>query len=152
MSFDCAAEYESQIDRGLRLSGDGRLHFMRERVRLMRARLGRTPRRILDFGCGLGDTTAHLAEVFPEAELVGVDTSASALEHARAHTDPERARFVHLGDFKPRGEFDLSYVNGVFHHIALAERLPAAQTLHAALEPSGQLAFFENKNRRFFFS
>jgi SAM-dependent methyltransferase len=32
------------------------------------------PKRILDFGCEIGDTTKMLSELFPEAEVVGFDT------------------------------------------------------------------------------
>jgi 2-polyprenyl-3-methyl-5-hydroxy-6-metoxy-1,4-benzoquinol methylase len=41
------------------------------------------PRRILDVACGAGYGSARLAEALPEAEVVGVDLDARAVEQAR---------------------------------------------------------------------
>ena len=38
------------------------------------------PKRILDFGCGIGDTTKHLAAVFAEAEVIGVGEADKAVD------------------------------------------------------------------------
>lgn len=40
------------------------------------------PRRILDYGCGLGDALDRLARHFQVAEAIGVDVSATAIESA----------------------------------------------------------------------
>src|SRR5712671_6460969 len=39
--------------------------------------------RILDAGCGTGEATARLAELFPRATIVGVDVIDTSLERAR---------------------------------------------------------------------
>lgn len=144
--FDRSREYEEMLDRGLRLSGENREFFMVGRVRDLCARLpeGFRPRRILDFGCGIGDTSIHLAEVFPDAEVVGIDTAENAVEHARrAHGGP-RVRFERVRDFEAEGAFDLCYTNGVFHHIPPADRLDAARIVLRALAPGGRFALMEN--------
>jgi S-adenosylmethionine-diacylgycerolhomoserine-N-methlytransferase len=41
------------------------------------------PRRILEIGCGTGRNLAELAQVFPHAEIVGLDLSAEMLRKAR---------------------------------------------------------------------
>src|SRR5262245_63677532 len=98
--FDQSAEYDAMLDRGLSLSGESRAFFMVGRVRDLRARLpaGFEPRRVLDFGCGIGDTAAHLAQVFPGAHVLGVDTARNAIEHARRLHGSERVRFAHVRD------------------------------------------------------
>src|SRR5216684_6414289 len=67
------------------------------------------PRSVLDVGCGTGEITARLGELFPQASLTGIDLEESHLERAR-HRYP-RARFekgdalaLHFGD----GQFDLA--------------------------------------------
>ena len=40
-------------------------------------------RRILEMGCSTGHFTSALADVYPDAEITGVDLSRSGLEHAR---------------------------------------------------------------------
>jgi SAM-dependent methyltransferase len=144
--FDLTQEYDEMLHRGVKLSGETREFFMRGRVADLEAELAarEAPRRILDLGCGLGHTSAHLASVFGGADVLGLDTSTEALEHAASHYGGERVRFCHLDEFDPGGDFDLCYVNGVFHHIAPDERPAAVRTVLASLSPGGLFAFFEN--------
>ena len=144
--FDLAGEYDDMVDRGLRLSGEDRHYFVRGRIEELRRQLGPTgqPRRILDFGCGIGDTSRALASCFGNAEVLGVDTAERALQHAtRTHGSP-RICFEPLAGFVAHEAFDLCYVNGVFHHIHPADRAEAVARIRRALAPGGVLAFFEN--------
>jgi SAM-dependent methyltransferase len=144
--FDRSAEYDAMLERGLSLSGESRAYFMVGRVRDLRAQLPRDfePRRVLDFGCGIGDTAAHLAQVFPQARVLGVDTAPNAIEHARRLHGGARVRFALARDLAGEGPFDLCYANGVFHHIAPADRASVARTLHDLLAPRGRFALAEN--------
>lgn len=54
----------------------------------------KSPRRILEIGCGTGRCTVQLAKKFPDAEVVGVDLSPVPSIHDR----PENVKFVQ-GDF-----------------------------------------------------
>ncbi len=47
-------------------------------------RIPGAPRRILDLGCGPGNSTAVLRERWPEAELAGLDSSPEMIAQARA--------------------------------------------------------------------
>jgi SAM-dependent methyltransferase len=142
--FEHSDEYTAMLERGLRVSGESRDYFIEGRVRSLCALLDAPPRRILDFGCGTGETCAHLARVFPQAEVTGVDAAAGALDHARrAHAGP-RIRFESLDRFAAEGEYDLCYSNGVFHHIAPGDREASARLIHRALAPGGRFALMEN--------
>ena len=143
--FDLAAEYEDLLNRGISLSGEDRLFFVRGRVGDLATQLPRHDvRRILDFGCGIGDTSRHLAEVFPRAEVLGVDNAEKALAWARERHGSARVGFASLDTFAERSGFDLCYVNGVFHHIVPERRPEVARRLLEALRPGGRLALFEN--------
>jgi SAM-dependent methyltransferase len=143
--FDLAAEYDSMLGEGLRLSGEGRLFFVQGRIRDLVQQLGSArPRRILDFGCGIGDTSAALAEALPGAEVLGVDNAERALAHAASHHADPRIRFEPLDAFRADASFDLCYVNGVFHHIRPEARAEALGRIRDALVPGGRLALFEN--------
>jgi SAM-dependent methyltransferase len=144
--FDRSREYDDELNRGLRMSGEDKHYYLHGRVRHLVAELGAgpPPRRILDFGCGFGDASQHLAATFPDAEVVGIDTAEKAIEHARATHGSDRVRFEPLRGFDARERFDLCYVNGVFHHIPPADRVGAVEMVWKALVPGGRFALFEN--------
>lgn len=52
------------------------------------ARTGRTPRHILEVGCGTGSNLPALCRTFPAATIVGLDLSADMLEKARKKVSP----------------------------------------------------------------
>ncbi len=144
--FDLSEAYDVQLARGLQLSGEDKNFFIAGRVRELQRRLpqGFTPHRILDFGCGTGDTTRHLAGAFPEAEVFGLDTAEKVLAHAQQTHGSPKISFGLIRDFKPAEAFDLCYVNGVFHHIHPQRRLEAAAWIRGALQGGAYLALFEN--------
>jgi SAM-dependent methyltransferase len=145
--FDLSGEYESMLNQGIRLSGESMTFFLNGRLSLLRDRISGpgTVSRILDFGCGLGHTSKRLAGMFPGAEIIGADTSLKALEAAQEHNGQPGIRFVSVRELSGgAGGFDLCYVNGVFHHIAPAERAETLQIIRKNLRPGGRLALFEN--------
>lgn len=52
------------------------------------------PAQVVDLGCGNGPTTLALADRWPGARVVGVDSSAAMLDRARARDDAGRVRWV----------------------------------------------------------
>ncbi|MBI3697296.1 MAG: class I SAM-dependent methyltransferase [Acidobacteria bacterium] len=86
----------------------------------------------------------HLAQAFPDAELVGVDTAENALAWAQAKHGSPRVWFRLVEDLSRSGTFDLCYTNGVFHHIPPDERLEALRRICEALAGGGYFALFEN--------
>jgi SAM-dependent methyltransferase len=144
--FDRGEEYEEMLNRGLRLSGETPDYFMRGRVADLVRRLPPVarPTRILDFGCGIGDTTAHLGRAFSGAKVTGVDTAESALECAIERHASDLVEFSPLTEYRPDGTYDLAYANGVVHHIPLEQRDAAMRTVLDSLRPGGLFALFEN--------
>jgi SAM-dependent methyltransferase len=148
--FDAyAASYDDDLARGLAISGEDKAYYAHGRIRWMGRRLAemgeRTPaRRILDFGCGDGASVPLLRALPGVEEVLGVDVSSALLAVARArHCGPGIA-FATLAVRPPTGGFDLAFTNGVFHHIAPAERGPALDQVRDALRPGGWLALWEN--------
>ena len=145
--LDLTDQYESMLNQGIRLSGEGMLFFLEGRLRLLRKRAPEMGRvcRVLDFGCGLGHAAAHLREMFPSAEIIGADASDSALAAARRTNGGSGIRFISIEELESEsGKYDVCYVNGVFHHIPVAERCAALGLIHRVLRPDGTLALFEN--------
>ena len=145
--FDLTEHYTEMLEKGIRLSGEDQHFFIRGRLndltRFLASRDSR-PRRILDFGCGLGHTTAEFSKLYPDATVVGIDTAAQAIEFGRTHHGSSRTSFEVLERFVPDESFDLCYCNGVFHHIPLNERDGAMGVVYRSLVPGGRFALFEN--------
>lgn len=148
--FDAhAARYEQELARGLDATGEGREYFAEGRMRWLAARLRRrgvrVPGTVLDFGCGLGSSTPLFFHHLAARHVVGVDVSEGLLERARATyaADP-RVRFVTIEAHDAPASADLAFVNGVFHHIPIAERARALAYVRRALRPGGWFAFWEN--------
>jgi trans-aconitate 2-methyltransferase len=77
------------------------------------------PRVVVDLGCGDGSVTATLAQRWPDAHVVGVDSSPSMLQAARAHAVPGRLDFVagDLRDWRPDGPVDVLVSNAALHWV-----------------------------------
>ena len=113
----------------------------------------RTPR-ILDAGCGTGEGSSRLAELFPEAQILGVDIVDPHLEfaHARYASLAPRLSFEHQSIFElkaPDHTFDLTVCRHVLHSIPHADRVLAelvrvtrrGEFLHLIPEDYGMLHF-----------
>lgn len=144
--FDLAEEYDEMLYRGLSLSGEDKHFFIRGRVQSLYGQLPPDfrPRRILDFGCGIGDTIDYLAKLFPSAHVVGVDVSEKALAYAERRYRSPHVSFIHVQALEATEVFDLCYTNGVFHHIPPEERPAVVETIYRALIRGGYFALFEN--------
>ena len=100
---------------------------------------------MLDFGCGLGNSTPLFLDVLGARQVVGVDVSEGLLDRAReAFAAEPRARFATIDAHDAPASADLAFVNGVFHHIPPADRAGALRYVRRTLRPGGLFAFWEN--------
>jgi ubiquinone/menaquinone biosynthesis C-methylase UbiE len=111
--------------------------------RALRVRPPRPGERVLDVGCGFGDTTVRIAElVGPRGEAVGVDASARFIEAAGREARESaiaNARFL-VADVQSApldGGFDLVYSR--FGTMFFANPVAALRNVRAALVPGGEL-------------
>jgi SAM-dependent methyltransferase len=97
--------------------------------------------RVLDIGCGFGDTTAQLAaRVAPGGEAVGVDVSSRFVEVARSEVHAPNARFL-VADVQATqfdGPFDLAFSR--LGTMFFASPVAALRNVRAAMAPRGRLA------------
>ncbi len=107
------------------------LTFADERTRPARELLARVPladaRRVVDLGCGPGNSTALLVERFPEAEVIGVDSSEEMLVAARKRLPGVKFIDGDATRWTPDGAVDLIFANAVMQwvpdHLSVLERL-----------------------------
>ncbi len=108
----------------------------------------RSPRRLLDVGCGTGAHLRHVLGAAPGAEAVGVELDHAAATLARAALQEERlehrAEIVeaevvsYLGD-RPAETFDLVLLANVVYYVPFAERVTLLRSLAERLDRGGRL-------------
>ena len=142
-----AADYDAALAQGISVSGEDKDFFARGRVAWLAKcllKISAPSKSVLDFGCGTGQAAPHLLELLPAERVLGVDVSEGLLGVAQREHGSPRATFLALKSYEPRGEFDLAFCNGVFHHIPLAERAAALDCVFRSLKPGGIFALWEN--------
>ena len=145
--FDALVEtYDAELRRGMALSGENPDFFAGERVSFVAGclrQIGVRPGAVLDYGCGLGATSTHLARLLAPEVLMGVDESRESVKRA-VQDFGETARFSTLQELAPGPTFDLVYCSGVFHHITPSRRAEALAYVKERLRPGGIFALWEN--------
>src|SRR5215471_12389046 len=117
------------------------LKFEDERTRPPRDLLAQVPleypRRVVDLGCGPGNSTELLIKRFPDAEIIGIDSSPDMVRQARERLP--RCTFVEgdVSTWTPEQGTDLLFGNAVFQWVPdhpkvlarLLQSLPAGGVL-----------------------
>lgn len=135
--FDAYAQNYTELHRqNLKSSGEDPEYFARYKVECLR-RLGATGP-VLDYGCGIGNLTLHLAQEFEQ--VCGTDPSRESLRVARARVPT--AEFTEEPPSEPR--FNTAVLAGVLHHVPPPERETTVRRVREALRPGGRLVVFEH--------
>lgn len=124
-------------------SAEHYLRFAGERTQPARDLCGRiavdAPRRVIDLGCGPGNSTAVLRQRWPDADLVGLDSSADMIDVARqAHTDWTWVQSP-IESWHPDQPFDVVFSNAALQWVPDHGRLVRVLFSHVA--HGGALAF-----------
>lgn len=143
MEFDKHAKsYEDDLRKSMPMGFKTVEYFSAYKVKLARRLSNNGPKRILDFGCGIGQCSIQLVAEFPNSQVLGFDVSEDSLNIAR--TKISEARFVSDWDQVQDQKFDLIFASNVFHHIPAEEHHLWLKRLKSALAPNGALIIFEH--------
>lgn len=127
---------------GVRPLEQDSLIFLRKFQRLVQAWNDARPMRILDAGCGTGNTTVAVAAQYPSHQFTGIDLSDASLARAR-QAARERAldnvRFMQWNMLAPMDgdPFDVVFCFGSLHHTV--DMCAALQTLAGEMTHEGTL-------------
>lgn len=117
-------------------------YFARYKVEIVERKIKNTVSNVLEYGCGIGRNIPYLQKAFPDAVVCGSDISAASLDIAK-NDMPDVEFFLETDQLKCEKKFDLIFVAGVFHHVAINQRLQVAKELFNRLTPEGLLFVFE---------
>ena len=98
------------------------------------------PTSVVDLGCGPGQLTASLADRWPEAQILGLDSSSEMITRAAEFASPRVSFQVQdLRNWRPEAPVDVIISNATLQWVpGHRELLP---TLISSLRPHGWLAF-----------
>ncbi len=118
------------------------LKFADERSRPARDLFAAVPltevRRAVDIGCGPGNSTELLVDRFPDAEIIGLDSSPEMLEAARQRLPGVSFVEADVATWTPEEPVDLFYANATFQWVP--DHQAVLKRLFADLPPGGVLA------------
>jgi trans-aconitate 2-methyltransferase len=94
------------------------LTFADERTRPARDLLAQVPLKfpslIYDLGCGPGNSTELLAQAFPNAKIIGIDSSPAMIDKARTTVPTAEFHLADLATWQPDTSADLLFSNATF--------------------------------------
>lgn len=119
------------------------LKFSAERTRPAAELLARVmvdaPTRVVDLGCGPGNSTALLAARWPDADLDGVDSSDEMLAEAKQSDIKARWTKADITQWNPSAPFDVIFSNATFQW--LPDHNTLLPRLMSFVAPGGAFAF-----------
>jgi ubiquinone/menaquinone biosynthesis C-methylase UbiE len=144
-----AKDYEDLLDRATQIGGEETGYFASYKVDIVHDRIGGDGQglRILDFGCGVGQSIPYFAERFPKAEILGTDVSSQSIAVAEArHGALARFTYYHAGHPLPYADasVDVAFTACVFHHIPHEDHAVVLAEVHRVLKPGGTFFVFEH--------
>lgn len=144
-----ASSYAEHHQHSVALSGEDPDYFARYKiedlVRVCTAE-GLEPRRILDFGTGIGNALGPMQQAFPDARITGIDVSAESLELCRQVAREGTDLLCYDGQTIPFDDatFDVVFTACVFHHIPASQHVRLLSEIRRVLAPNGLFMLYEH--------
>ncbi len=126
--------------------GDPRLRQSYHQV--LRERIPLLPKRILDLGCSVGMSTFALQDLYPEAEVIGLDLSPYflAVGNLRAKEQQRQVQWIHApaeATGLPAAYFDWVSACLLFHELPQSAARAVLREAHRLLKPGGYFALMD---------
>ncbi|BDD58729.1 hypothetical protein MAP00_003986 [Monascus purpureus] len=128
-------------------SAEQYLKFNAERTRPSQdllSQVSSTPNRIVDLGCGPGNSTAVLAARYPNAHITAIDSSPDMIKKAQFTVPHIKFAVEDLRTYRPSPDepVDLFFSNAALHWLSSQERITVIKDL-IETQPSGGVFAFQ---------
>lgn len=101
------------------------------------------PKKILDFGCGIGNSVPYIKKYFPNSEIVCFDSSKKSIAELERH----HKSIICLSEDKNKlkeYKFDLIFCSCVFHHIPKIEHVDLLNFFYEIKNKNSKVVIFEH--------
>jgi len=147
-NFDEFAEdYRDTHNSAIKLSGADSDYFSEYKIiEVAKNEQHQETLKILDFGCGDGNSVVFFRKHFKESYIEGIDVSQASIDIA-ADKKIDRTKFqVFDGKIIPyeNDSFDIIFTSMVFHHIEHKLHKAIISEIYRVLKPQGRFYMFEH--------
>ena len=142
-----ASEYRKTHDDSLKMSGTDSDFFSEYKIlELLKFEDKNESLKILDFGCGDGNSSIYIRKHFPNAIICGIDVSDSSIKIADSKKIEDATFKSYNGSeipFKDK-EFDIVFTSMVFHHIGYKLHTNILKDINRVIKNDGRFYNFEH--------
>ncbi|PCJ27033.1 MAG: SAM-dependent methyltransferase [Flavobacteriales bacterium] len=142
-----AKDYRHTHDKSVEMSGADSDYFSEYKIiELLKFENPKQTLRILDFGCGDGNSSVYIRKHFPNATIFGVDVSDASIKLASEKGITNTIFKAFDGAILPfeNEEFDFVFTSMVFHHIEHKLHDGVLKEIHRVLKAGGRFYNFEH--------
>lgn len=135
--------YNQSLNDVVGVVGDDASYFHEYKARyLVRALNSKTPQKILDFGCGVGNITSYIKQARPDWTVHGFDPSEESIKRVEPALAAQ-GLFTHK-KAALNHDYDAILVANVLHHVPVESRAAFIQDLKQYLATHGCLVIVEH--------
>lgn len=146
-NFDEFAEdYRDIHNNAIKMSGANSNYFSEYKVVELRKIEQNEDIKLLDFGCGDGNSCIYFRKHFENINISGIDVSEESIKKAKEKNIPH-ADFKAFNGLEipyPDNTFDIVFTSMVFHHIGHSLHNEILQEIYRVLTSGGRFYIFEH--------
>lgn len=142
-----AKDYRETHDKSVQLSGADSDYFSEHKIlELLKHESPQEKIKILDFGCGDGNSLVYFRKHYPNAKLYGVDLSDKSISVAKMRNLPKVEFKSFDGSKIPFADetFDIVFTSMVFHHIQFNLHAQIVKEIMRVMKPKARFYNFEH--------
>ena len=139
-----ADDYEQLLKDQLKFFNEDRSYFSKYKIDLVKKECIKNlikPKKILEFGCGIGLNIPFIEKGFPDSKIYVSDISNKSLKYVNKKY--KKVKVLNDNDIE-KYKYDFIFVAGVIHHIHPKLRNDVIKRLLFILKPEGSLFVFEH--------
>ena len=137
---DYSSNYKDTILKSFGNIDNNVSYYHSGKAKIAKRELACNPKKILDFGCGIGSMLKFLKENFNQSKFYAYDESLKSLEYVKLKFPDVNC----INSLNTIEKFNLILLSNVIHHVKSAERNSLFQKIYKLLEDDGQLLIYEH--------